>query len=168
MHSLAEEPTFTPQPLTLRRESAAPTVLQAMGSPDSVSARAETWTDGRRPDPLAGPRQERRQILSIAQIVCQATVETLAGLRPAQQMSRWLEHEVFVKVRQRSDMMARIRTTSAVQRSSLEFRQVRGWCVGTGAWEVSVVFSDQRRTRACALRFQAHRGKWRVTAMELG
>ncbi|GAA1813418.1 hypothetical protein GCM10009771_13980 [Nesterenkonia flava] len=40
--------------------------------------------------------------------------------------------------------------------------------VARGVWEVAVIFTDGHRTRACALRLQAHRRRWQVVALELG
>lgn len=155
-------------PLRLHREAEVPRVLRAITTEYGISATSAARGDAQRPDPLAGVRQERRQIIAIAQMVCQATVEALAGMRPVQQLSRWLEAEVHRKVRIRTGIMARQRTAELVQHTPLNFRHIRTSRITATVWEVSVVFSDQQRTRACALRLQAHRGKWRVTAMELG
>ncbi|WP_300343792.1 Rv3235 family protein [Nesterenkonia sp.] len=154
--------------LRLQREAEIPRVLAAMGAADSVSAASSAAGDGRRPDELASCRQERRQMVAISRIVCQATTEVLAGLRPVPQMSRWLEDEVLHKVRQRAEMLARHRDDSPVRIRPLRFGAERASRLRPGVWEVAVVFHDEQRTRACALRLQAHRRRWRVTAMELG
>ncbi|GFZ82147.1 Rv3235 family protein [Nesterenkonia alkaliphila] len=160
----AQRPRFR-----LQRESELPRLLAAMGAAESVSAESSASSDGQRPDPLAGQRQERRQILAIARVVCQATAEVLAGVRSAAQLDRWLEPEVHSKVRQRAAITARQRPShSAVRPQALRFRAERAVHLRTGVWEIAVVFSEELRTRACALRIQAHRGRWRVTAMELG
>lgn len=153
----------------LQRESELPRLLAAMGVAEDVSAESTASGDGQRPDPLAGQRQERRQIIAIARVVCQATAEVLAGLRPAAQLERWLEVEVQSKVRQRAAITARQSAGSTTIRpQALRFRAERALHLRAGVWEVAVVFSDERRTRACALRLQAHRRRWRVVAMELG
>lgn len=140
-------------------------MMAALGADVEPSSAAQ---DAQRPDELATLRQERRQIVAISRVVCQAVAEVLAGLRPATQMSRWLTPQVHDKVRQRGEILARHRQGSAVHGGRLAFRSVRTTYVRPGVWEVAVVFSDERRTRACAMRLQAHRRRWRISAMELG
>lgn len=154
--------------LRLHREAEIPRLLAALGSGDPIHAASAEDGDGRRPEELATFRQERRQITAITRVVCQATAEVLAGLRQHQQLSRWLAPEVHDKVRQRGELMARHRSDAAVQAGPLAFGSIRSTQLREGVWEVSVVFSDEQRVRACALRLQAHRRRWRVTAMELG
>lgn len=149
----------------LHREAEVPRMMAALGTDAAPSAWAQ---DAQRPDELATLRQERRQIVAISRVVCQAVAEVLAGLRPVAQMSRWLTPEVHDKVRQRGEILARHRQGSTVYGGPLAFRSIRTTHVRPGIWEVSVVFSDERRTRACAMRLQAHRRRWRISAMELG
>lgn len=159
---------LVPGRLRLHREAEIPRLLASLGAGDQIDAASSEPGDGRRPDELATFRQERRQITAISRVVCQAVAEVLAGLRPVQQLSRWLAPEVHDKVRQRGELMARHRSDSTVQAGPLAFGAIRSTRLRAGVWEVSVVFSDEQRVRACALRLQAHRRRWRVTAMELG
>lgn len=152
----------------LHRETEIPRMVAALGSPHAPEEPSGPPDQAQRPDELATRRQEHRQIVAISRVVCQAVAEVLAGLRPVQQMSRWLAPEVHDKVRQRGEILARHRQGTTVCAGPLTFRAVRATHVRTGVWEVAVVFSDERRTRACAMRFQAHRRRWRVSAMELG
>lgn len=154
--------------LQLHREADVPRLVAEDGPEARAGSPSAAVGDGRRPDELATYRQERRQIIAISRMVCQAVAEVLAGLRPAQQLSRWLTPEVHDKVRQRGDLLARHRRDTTVQAGPLAFGAVRTTRLRTGVWEVSVVFSDDQRVRACALRVQAHRRRWRVSAMELG
>lgn len=156
------------QRFRIQRESEVPRLLASMGivqgTPDSLSGQS----DGRRPDELASLQQERRQVVAVARVVCQATAETLLGLRPVSQLRRWLDMEVYSKVQKRADIMTRHRVDATVRPRPLVFRSERTSQPAPDAWEVSLVFSDDLRTRACAMRLQAHRGRWRVVAMELG
>lgn len=154
-----------PARFRLHREAEVPRMAASLSTDGPSSAFA---ADAQRPDELATLRQERRQIVAISRVVCQAVAEVLAGLRPVQQMSRWLTPEVHDKVRQRGEILARHRQGSTVYGGPLTFRSIRTTHVRPGVWEVSVVFSDERRTRACAMRLQAHRRRWRISAMELG
>ena len=144
----------------IQREAEVPRLLTTIGVaprlPDSAT------------DSAADSAQSQRQVVAVARVVCQATAETLVGLRPVTQLRRWLEAEVYHKVQQRAAIMARHRAGLAVQPRTLHFRSERACQPRPGCWEVSVVFSDELRARACAMRLEAHRGRWRVVAMELG
>ncbi|WP_120004453.1 Rv3235 family protein [Nesterenkonia muleiensis] len=157
-----------PRRFRLQRESEVPRLMASMEPEGSSSAAPSGQHDSQRPDQLAGERQERRQIVAIARMVCQATTEVLNGLRPVNQLRRWLDAEVHRKVEQRAAIMARHRSPSTARPHRLSFDAEQTTHPRAGAWEVSVIFTDEHRTRACALRLQAHRGRWRVVAMELG
>lgn len=165
-------------PHLLRREGlvpaaagAGPTTGSSAGSSaarTSAGAAAVEPADGRRPTALASDREERRQITAISSIVCQATLETLAGVRPAGQLLRWLEPSVWEKVAERAELMRRARGSAPPAPPSRSVRRVRTDQVSDTSWEVCVVLDDGERARACALRLQAHRGRWRVCTLELG
>lgn len=131
--------------------------------------------DGRRPTELAGQREERRQIMAISRIVCQATLEALAGVRPVAQLQRWLEPETWAKVAERTQLMTEARRSGGLSADgalpaprTLQVLSMRSERLRAGTWEVAVVLSDESRVRACALRLEAHRRRWRVVALELG
>lgn len=151
----APEPSGPPR-FRLRRESELPVLSRTSGE------------ETERPDLLASERQERRQVVAIARVVCQATTEALNGARPVSQLSKWLTAEVLSKVEQREAIMARHRSHANVRPQKLSLDAVHTTHPLSGTWEVSVVFTDEHRTRACAMRLQAYRGRWRVTALELG
>lgn len=164
----------TPAPLIrtrstfrLQREAELASDLRS-GTPTDLVAASNAQGDGRRPSALATSAEEERQINAIARIVCQATMEALAGLRPVVQLQRWLEVQVYSKVRERVDLTYGSREAAPKAPHPLAFHQVRTEKVAQGAWECSVVFGDEHRVRACALRLEAHRRRWRVVALELG
>ena len=133
-----------------------------------LAAQSRAHGDGRRPSELATTAEEERQIMAISRIVCQATMEALAGLRPVHQLQRWLESEVYRKVRERAELSQDGRTPMPTAPRPLVFHQIRTEKVAPGVWEAAAVFGDERRIRACALRLEAHRRRWRVVALELG
>ncbi|WP_147108491.1 Rv3235 family protein [Nesterenkonia populi] len=157
----------SPGRFRLRREADVPRLLRAMGHTD-VAVTAEGAADGRRPVELAAEAEEGRQIQAMAKVVCQAAVETFAGLRPAHQMERWLAPAVHEKIVERAELVAHLQPNPGTRAARLHFRSVRPCRVRQGVWEVSVVFADARRVRACALRLKAHRRRWQVVAMEMG
>lgn len=151
----------------LQREAELPTDLRS-STPQDVTAKSRAQGDGRRPTELATAPEEERQIMAISRIVCQATMEALTGLRPVNQLQRWLETEVYRKVRERVELAHDGLAPTLRAPCPLTFHQVRTEKITPGAWEVAVVFGDAQRVRACALRIEAHRRRWRVVALELG
>ncbi|MGJ9373961.1 Rv3235 family protein [Nesterenkonia sp. CF4.4] len=164
----------------LRREDEVPALMRRLrGEREPAGNRRPP---GEPPTVLASYREERRQICAISRIVCQVTTEVLQGVRPAGQLQRWLDLDVQQKMAERAALLAESRrsgtrgstrsrpgTSDTIPRPQpLNFGHLRAERVARGAWEVSVVFGDGRRVRACALRLEAHRRRWRVVAMELG
>lgn len=170
----------------LRLDSARPAPQQPPSQPGTalsqkgtdtlpLTARGRDDGDRRRPTELAGPREEQRQIMAISGIVCRATLEALEGTRPVLQLQRWMELETWEKVAERTELMAAARRGRGAAENQgtsssrpVEVRNMRCARVRPGVWEVAVVLSDELRTRACGLRLEAHRRRWRVVALELG
>ncbi|GGE64601.1 Rv3235 family protein [Nesterenkonia cremea] len=164
----------TPAPLVrsrttfrLQREEELTSDLRS-STPTEVIAVSSAEGDGQRPSALATSAEEERQINAISRIICQATMEALAGLRPVVQLKRWLEAEVYAKVRQRVELTHDVQQLAPKAPRPLAFHQLRTEKVAQGVWECAVVFGDEHRVRACALRLEAHRRRWRVVALELG
>lgn len=116
------------------------------------------WSNGRRrelPDPQAW-----------AGTVARACVEALRGTRPAGQLHRWLDPEVFTALHRRAALAARIRRRPPRGRA-VRIRRVRPCRVAPGIWEAAVVLVDGNRVRAAAVRIEEHRGHWRATAVQI-
>ncbi|GAB3187688.1 Rv3235 family protein [Nesterenkonia suensis] len=169
-------PPRRPNTFRLQREEEVQRLLERRRA-DDISASAAADGDRRRPTELATQREERRQVHAVSRLICQATMESLAGVRPVQQLHRWMVPAVYEKVRERSTLMAHARRPSGRGHAAsagtapptrLSLRQIRTQPVESGVWEVSVIFTDETRTRACAMRVEAHRGRWRAVALELG
>ncbi|MGJ9405334.1 Rv3235 family protein [Nesterenkonia aurantiaca] len=166
----------------LQREDEVPALMRRLRGERGTTA--ERGAPGEPPTTLASYREERRQICAISRIVCQVTTEVLQGLRPAAQLQRWLDPEVQQKVTERARLLTETRraspgaatgtgnrgagTHTIPRPQPLTFGHLRAERLVRGVWEVSVVFGDGKRIRACALRIEAHRRRWRVVAMELG
>lgn len=170
----------------LRREDEVPALIRRLRGDPRGEPQPSKPTEP--PTALATFREERRQICAISRIVCQVTSEVLLGLRPANQLNRWMDLDVQQKVQERAAVLADARRGPAGHRTPaspperagadrgatvprpqpLRFGTVRAHRAARGAWEVSVVFGDATRIRACAMRLEAHRRRWRVVAMELG
>ncbi len=95
-----------------------------------------------------------------------AAVETLAGTRPAPQLARWLSAELYDSISRRAGLAVRIKGRPARARHA-HVRCVRVCRLGPLVAEASVVLHDGARVRAAAIRVEAHRGRWRATALEL-
>lgn len=115
--------------------------------------------DGDLPDPARWARQ-----------FVQAAVEVAVGLRPAAQLVRWTDEEVYARLARRCDVATRARVAGRlrVPPGRTRVRSVRASTVARGVVEASAVVSDGTRVRAVALRLEGHDGRWRVTVLELG
>jgi hypothetical protein len=99
----------------------------------------------------------------------QAAVEVAVGLRPAVQLARWTEDDVYAVLSRRCDVAARARRAGRpVGQGRSRVRSVRAGEVRDGAVEVCAVVADATRHRAVALRMEGFDGRWRVTALVLG
>lgn len=102
---------------------------------------------------------------ALACSIAQAIVETLRGVRPLAQLTRWLAPEVHAAVARRCSV-----TLAAGPGSSrpARVRRARVHRVDDLTAEATVVVEDLDRVRAAALRLEHVRGAWRVTALVLG
>ena len=165
------------KPYRLRREQDLPGLLQHRGSRHGPEAEAPRRRTRSRPTQLATTREEERQIHAISRVVCQATMECLAGVRPLHQMQRWLDEPVYAKVAELSDLTSHVRhgqsgqarrSTSFSRSHPLHILRIRSQAVAALCWEVSVVFRYGPRVRCCALRLEARDRQWRVVALTIG
>jgi hypothetical protein len=96
-----------------------------------------------------------------------SAVEALLGVRPTAQLARWLSSELYDSLARRAGLAVRVLGRPAVARRAM-VRRVHVCEVGPGTVEASVVVHDGERVRAAAVRLEAHRGRWRATALEIG
>lgn len=121
----------------------------------------------------ADPEVERR-IARIARSVCQGALEVLAGSRPLQQMSRWLDAENYERLQLRANLVRCVGAPPAgldgleSAHRRVVVRSARICPISPGVYEAAVVAFDRKRVRAVALRIEQRRGAWRVTALEIG
>ncbi len=95
-----------------------------------------------------------------------ASVEVIAGRRPAGQLARWLAPAVLDVLRTRAVLTHRAAVQALTRPPTV--RGVRVCAVHEHTVEASAVVDDGRRVRAIALRLETHRGAWRATALEVG
>ena len=96
-----------------------------------------------------------------------AAVEALTGSRPVAQLARWMTGEIYDSLSRRAGLAVRIKGRPTLVRQAV-VRSVRVCEVAPLANEASVVVHDGTRVRAAAVRIEAHRGRWRATALEIG
>ncbi|MFH5824134.1 Rv3235 family protein [Georgenia sp. AZ-5] len=96
-----------------------------------------------------------------------SAVEALLGVRPAAQLARWLSAELYESLARRAALGYRVHGRPTAARRATVLR-VHACDIGPGVVEASVVVHDGRRVRAAAVRLEAHRGRWRATALEIG
>lgn len=165
------QPTLTPPSgIALKREAEVLGRARALGLQGPITAYTQYPGDGQRPTALANTNEDRRQVLAISRMMCHAVSEALVGHRAVQQLRRWLSPEVYAKVCERRELLQRAALSQGVEPPlpALTVRTMRASQLQPSVWETCVVFHDGQRVRACAMRVDAHRGHWRICALELG
>ncbi len=97
--------------------------------------------------------------------LAQAFVEVMAGVRPPQQVLRWVSPSVYAVLSRRAFVAAR-RPPAAVRRAVV--RRVRVQTPAAGVLEACAVVVHHDRVRALALRLTAHDQRWVVTELAVG
>lgn len=101
-----------------------------------------------------------------AAAVTQSAVEGLLGLRPVNQLSRWLAGPVYDQLTRRAGLALRVCGPS--RSPGVRIRSVVVSPVDDVSREVSVTLHDGTRFRAAAMRLERYHGRWLVTALEIG
>lgn len=105
--------------------------------------------------------------LSAARLV-QAVLEVLAGERPASQLVRWTDAEIYAWLQRRVAAAPRPRPTAATPRHRAVLRSLRVCEPADGVAEATAVVRRGPRTSAVALRLEGLDGRWQCTALEFG
>jgi len=124
------------------------------------------------PPPAAGngnwksSAEEDARIEAISRSVTMGALEVLAGVRPLQQLARWMDFEEFERLQLRTNLV-RGRGQGRLHRN-VRILRVRVCPVAPGVYEVAVAAAETDRVRAVALRLELRRGLWKVTVLEIG
>ncbi len=94
-----------------------------------------------------------------------ALLETMDGLRPATQLSRWITPDIRERVARRG-VLARQRHQRPG--GAPQVRALRVCEPADGIAEVAAVIGYRSRVRALALRMSGVDGRWLITVFELG
>lgn len=114
-------------------------------------------------------REEERHVRSLARIVALACVEAELGLRPARQLSTWLDLPTYGKMLRRAELAQRVRPSGPAEAAAAPTALGARVCPsGEDIYEASATVQMPDRAKAIALRIERHRRRWRVTALELG
>lgn len=100
----------------------------------------------------------------IAERIALATVEILSGYRSVRQLQGYVTHDIYGALVRRSGLAARCKTT--MRHPGRVMRSVASY-PAPGVCESSIVVHDSTRPRACAIRLEKHRGRWRATALDV-
>lgn len=95
-------------------------------------------------------------------MIAQALVEVLAGRRPPVQLLRWVDPDIYDRIRRSAPQRAPRGAGAPVR-----VRRVRVRTVPDGSVEAVVVVDDGTRCRALALRLDALERRWVCTALEM-
>jgi hypothetical protein len=101
------------------------------------------------------PAEIRRMSAALARVIA----EVLAGLRPAQQLSRWLDDPPLQVLAEASRAYRRTPPTVASIRLQL---------TAPGSYEVTLRLRRGRGYAAAAYRLDKRRDRWRCTALVVG
>lgn len=147
-------------PSDAHRAPTDPSPRRTIGGPLDRQSLSE---EGRRQRRL----EQERHIRSLAGIVAQACVEAELGLRPARQLSAWLDLPTYGKMMRRAELAERTRTDRSATASP---RTIQARCceITPALYEASATVHTAGRVRALALRIELHRSRWKVTAVEMG
>lgn len=167
-----------PQPAVRRGEPAG---LPAADNQPPAAAAPARWT--------SLPEDDAR-VKAICQSVALAALEVLGGVRPLQQMARWLDQEIYERLQLRANLVRGLVQSAAgagpgaagsraagtraagpdpaLLHRGVRIRSCRLCPVAEGIYEGTVVALEHDRARAVALRVQLRRGLWKVTALEIG
>ncbi len=97
--------------------------------------------------------------------LARTAVEVLLGVRPPQQLVRWLDEPVYRALSRRASLTAR--TVGLVKRPAV-VKSAHATRLNEHTAEVAVVLQDGSRHRAAALRLECYHGRWLATALEIG
>ncbi len=115
--------------------------------------------------------------------VAHAAVEALHGARSVQQLARLVSPHVYEQLAQRARVQQQVDRVNGVAprsragsagaakarpRASTRIVNARVLRVSPVAAEASIVLQDGPRARAAALRVEEFRGRWRVSALQIG
>jgi hypothetical protein len=120
-------------------------------------------------DELFGPQSTSRQHLpdpkAWAGRLITAILEAMDGLRPSDQLSRWVTADLREQITRRGTLA---RQRHQRPGGPLQIRAMRVCEPVDGVAEVAVVIRYRSRVRAVALRMSGVDGRWLITALELG
>ncbi|MDM7989824.1 Rv3235 family protein [Arthrobacter sp. zg-Y877] len=127
------------------------------------------------PNWASDPADDAR-VKAICQSVALAALEVLGGVRPLQQMARWLDPESYERLQLRANLVRGLKqnprggpgSDPQLLHRGVRIRSCHLCPVAEGIYEASVVAWENERARAVALRVQLRRGLWKVTALEIG
>lgn len=138
--------------------SAAPTSEHPSVSPATPGPPAPPPAQPRRPDPRVH-----------AQALTRALVEILAGARHLEQVSRWVNDDVYRHLAMRVVLAARHRSVTGrrVDRPALRLGPAVLSAPREGVVDAVVVAHLPDRSRAVALRLEGHGDRWRASAVHV-
>ncbi|MGC5167073.1 Rv3235 family protein [Luteimicrobium sp. DT211] len=138
---------------------------------DELADRARRLTSGDAAATAApAPAGEQSELPDPTRLCCavvRGAVEVARGDRPVAQLARWVSPEVLEALSTRAALVRGLPRPPRVPRPAL-VRRARVVRLSPTSAEASVVVEDVDRVRAAALRVEAHRGQWRVVALEIG
>lgn len=120
-------------------------------------------------DQFFGPQSTARQDLpdphQWARRLVAAIFESMDGVRPAEQLNRWVAPDIRDRIARRGVVA---RQQHRRPGGAVQVRALRVCEPVDGVAEVAAVIAYRSRVRALALRMSGVDGRWLITALELG
>ncbi len=111
-----------------------------------------------------------RAVQGWARRFVQAALEIVGGDRPASQLVRWTDRDVYADLERRAWLVARagghVPGTAVVQAVRPRVRSVHACVLDARTVEAAVHVAQGGRSRAVATRFELRRGRWVCTALD--
>ena len=123
-------------------------------------------TEAAPPGAAAAPLPDAR---TAAEGLARCVLEILAGARDLEQVSRWVNGEVYAGLQARVRIAVRAREASGTRPQRPVFRvgRVHVSVPASGVAETVVVVHGRARTRSVAIRLEATGRRWRATALHV-
>ena len=169
MTPFASTPSTAEDPPAMR-----PDPTPSTGRDEAVTLRTITPPRSAPPPAPASLDEARRlsQLKGQVHRLVQAIMEALNGSRPLQQLSRWMEPELFASLQLRRALVQDSQEHFGRSRPSpyadAHVQSVHAQCPTSQIVEATAVVRCRKRTRAVAIRMEARRTSWIVTALEIG
>lgn len=114
--------------------------------------------------PLGLVGEDLHEPLVWARNMARVIFDILAGRRNPATIRRWLDPHLFRRLEARAQTMP----DQSASSFPTKVQSAKGYYVNDSVVEATILVSDHQRYRAVAMRLELFRGRWKITALEIG